>query len=95
MRKPSILQDVKECYLTGRTDNLHTHHIFFGTGNKKVSDENGFWVWLTGKYHNQDSGISVHHNRYFDLTLKMKCQAKFEEMHSREEFIKLIGRNYL
>jgi len=95
MRKPSILQDVKECYITSRIDNLHPHHIFFGTGNRKVSDNNGFWVWLTGEYHNQNSRIDVHHNKKLNLKLKRECQARYEETHSREDFIKLIGKNYL
>jgi hypothetical protein len=29
------------------------------------------------------------------LMLKRHCQMKFEETHSREEFMSLIGRNYL
>jgi len=94
MRKPSILQDTKECYVTSRTDNLNCHHIYFGK-NRKISDENGFWVWLTAEYHNQNSKIDVHHNKKLDFKLKRECQAKYEETHSREDFIKLIGKNYL
>lgn len=90
----SILQDEKECYITKRTDNLHLHHIFFGTGLRKISDQNGFTVWLTAEYHNM-SNKGVHFNRPFDLKLKQDCQRKFEETHSREEFMALIGRNYL
>ena len=40
-----------------------------------------------------DSG--VHFNRALDLALKVECQRKFEETHTREEFMKLIGKNYL
>ena len=94
MRKASILQNIKECYITGRTDNLNCHHIYMGA-NRKISDENGFWVWLTGEYHNQNSRIDVHHNRELDLKLKRECQAKYEETHSRVDFMKLIGKNYL
>ena len=94
MRKNSILQTEKKCYITGRTDNLHLHHIFGGTGKRKISDENGFTVWLTAEYHNM-SDKGVHFNRELDLMLKRECQKKFEETHSRLEFLKLIGRNYL
>ena len=90
----SILQTDKKCYQTGRTDNLHKHHIYFGA-NRKVSEANGFWVWLTGEWHNQDSRIDVHHNKQFDLHLKRECQRIFEQDHTREEFMKLIGRSYL
>jgi hypothetical protein len=37
----------------------------------------------------------VHFNRELDLRLKRACQAKYEETHSREEFIALIGKNYI
>jgi len=98
MRAPSIMQTEKVCWQTGRTDNLHLHHIYEGNGRRKVSDENGFWVWLTGEWHNQDSRIDVHHNPNcgLDLQLKQECQRTYENIgHSRDEFIKLIGRSYL
>lgn len=93
--RESILQSNKECYITGRTDNLHRHHIYFGNPLRDISEKHGFWVWLTGQYHNQDSRVDVHHNRALDLRLKRECQAAFERTHSREEFMRLIGRNYL
>lgn len=92
----SILQKDRCCYVTGRTDNLHKHHIFYGSGNRKISEKNGFWVWLTGVYHNQDSRLGVHlGNVELDMALKEQAQRVFEETHSREEFMRLIGRNYL
>ncbi len=90
----SILQDGKECYITHRKYPLHEHHIFFGTGQRKISEANGFKVWLIPELHNM-SDKGVHFNRPFDLRLKQDCQRKFEETHSREEFMQLIGRNYL
>lgn len=89
----SILQNEKKCYVTEQTDALHKHHIY-GAANRKISEENGFWVWLIPEYHNM-SDRGVHFNKEFDLLLKQECQAKFEETHSREEFMKLIGRSYL
>lgn len=91
----NLLQKNKECYATGRLDNLHKHHIFMGK-NRKISDRYGFWVWLTGEYHNQDNVLGVHFdNTELKEKLHRECQAKFEETHSREEFMKLIGKNYL
>ena len=96
MRKPSILQDEKICYLTGSPNNLDCHHIFFGNANRRISDENGFWVWLRHDYHIADSVNKTPHNdKSIDEYLKKKCQEKFEETHSREEFMALVGRNYL
>ena len=89
----SIMQDEKKCYVTGRTTGLHKHHIYFGP-NRKVSEENGFWVWLIPEYHNM-SNDGVHFVKEFDLALKQECQTKYEQTHTREEFIELIGRSYL
>lgn len=91
----SILQSEKKCFITGSTENLDLHHIYFGA-NRSVSDKNGFWVWLRHDYHIADSPNKTPHNcRMTDLYLKEMCQREYEKTHSREEFIKLIGRNYL
>ena len=92
----SILQTEKECYITGSTYNLHKHHIYFGNPGRKISEKNGFWVYLTGALHNQSNdGVHGKNGHELDLKLKRDCQRKFEETHSREDFMKLIGRNYL
>ena len=92
----SILQTEKEGYITGQTNNLHRHHIYFGHGLRQISEDNGFVVYLAGWLHNQSNeGVHGKNGRELDLMLKQHCQRKFEETHSREEFIKLIGRNYL
>ncbi len=92
----SILQAEKVCYITGSKINLHKHHIYHGTGNRQVSEDNGFWVWLQGDWHNQ-ADYGVHGKDGHDINFKLKeiCQSEYEKTHSREEFIKLIGRNYL
>ena len=89
----SIMQTEKESYINGDTRNLHKHHIYAGA-NRKNSEKHGFWVWLTGEQHNL-SNEGVHFNKELDLKLKRECQAKFEETHSRAEFMQIIGRNYL
>lgn len=91
----SILQDRKECYFTGATNNLERHHIFYGSGMRDVSEENGFWVWLTADSHRGTCGVHGRDGDRASKILKMECQQKFEETHSRTEFMKLIGRNYL
>ena len=96
----SILQNKKECYFSRMVETdyvyLDKHHIFYGTGNRKISEQNGFWVWLEHLHHIQDSPFKTPHNdKKTDLYLKRKCQEKFEETHTRNEFMSLIGRNYL
>lgn len=91
----SILQTEKECYITGATTNLHLHHIYAGA-RRKISEDNGFWVYLLGYYHNQSNeGVHGKNGHELDLRLKRECQAKYEESHTREEFMRLIGKSYL
>lgn len=90
----SILQAEKRCYLTGAENiPLHEHHIFAGK-NRKASEKHGFKVWLRPELHNM-SNAGVHFNKELDLRLKRECQARFEETHTREEFMAIIGANYL
>lgn len=92
----SILQTEKRCYVTGDTVGLHEHHIFYGTGNRKISERHGFKVYLRHDYHNTDSDRAVHlGNKVLDLELKRAAQREFEKNHSRADFMRLIGRNYL
>lgn len=88
----SIIQAEKKCWVCGNP-NVHLHHIYFGA-NRKNSDKNGFTVWLCPLHHNQ-SNNGVHFNRWLDNRLKVLCQKEFEKSHSREEFMKLIGKNYI
>lgn len=92
----SILQgDEKCCYITGSTENLHRHHIFAGS-RRKISEREGFVVYLAADLHNQsEQGVHGKNGHDLDLMLKRHCQAKYEETHAREEFMRLIGRNYL
>lgn len=91
----SILQDKKESYISGSTYNLEEHHIFFGTANRNISEKQGFKVWLTSEEHRGTHGVHGKYGRKLDLRLKQDAQRKYEEKNTREEFIKLIGKNYL
>lgn len=91
----SIIQKTEQCYFCGSRYNLETHHIFFGNPGRKISDKNGFTVRLCADCHKWNR-LSPHRNRKTDLVLKKTCQQAYEAQgHSREEFIKLVGRNYL
>ena len=96
----SIMQTDKECYLCRKyfdisnDRGLHLHHIYEGTGNRPRSTEMGAVIYLCAKHHNM-SNYGIHFNKDVDLMVKQECQRKFEEAHTREEFMQLIGRNYL
>lgn len=89
----SILENNRDkCFICGSRRNLQEHHVYFG-GLRKVSEANGFKVSLCMDCHKGDEG--VHFDIVKDYELKRICQAKYEEAHTRQEFMKIIGRNYL
>ncbi len=90
----SVIQENKECLVCGTTYNLHDHHIFFGTANRKKSEKYGMKCWLCQEHHTGSAG--VHFRRDLDLHLKKLAQAKFEALYgSNTSFIEVFGKNYL
>lgn len=94
--KSVLTDDLQHCYVTG-SSTVAIHHVFPGTGRRKLCEKYGFVVPLVPELHNM-SGVSVHSNPNtgLDLELKQKCQSYFEEhCGSRKEFIGVFGRSYL
>lgn len=91
----SVLQDKKECYVCKATQNLHSHHIFYGTANRKKSEQYGMKVWLCGTHHNL-SNEGVHFNKKLDLQLK-KLGQMYMITHGMtlDYFIREFGRSWL
>lgn len=91
----SIIQTNKQCFLCGSQNELHEHHIFYGTANRKWSEEYGLKVWLCPQHHNM-SAAGVHFNRDFDMALKALAQAVFEKVvGTHEEFMRIFGKNWI
>lgn len=100
-----IKQDEGECWLCVRIDpdpkyhkNLETHHVFYGTANRKLSDKYGCTVKLCPYHHQGDingSKDAVHQNLTYDLYLKRYTQKEFEKLYSHEKFIEIFGRSWL
>lgn len=93
MQRYSILQNKKECYVCGTTENIHTHEVYFGA-NRQKSIKYGCCVYLCGKHHNLSSD-GVHYNHELDIHLKQVMQKKFNEVYSDKDFLKIFGKNYL
>lgn len=100
--KSSILQNKESgiCYLCaklkedyGRKYPLHEHHVYGGT-NRTVSEENGFKVYLCLQHH-IDGPEAVHNNIENMRIIQRDCQETYEKTHTRQQFMELIGRNYL
>lgn len=93
--KKSILQDEKECYICHTTANLHLHHVYFGIGNRKLSDQDGCVVYLCMNHHTGAQGVHTH--RKLDLELKRTMQTCWMNLYGKTvtDFIQRYGKNYL
>lgn len=85
-----ITNDLKHCYICTKKglknipkDDLHE---IYGGSNRKRSIKNGFVVPLCRKCHQDNEVLKF---------LKRFIQKEYEKKHTREEFIRLIGKNYL
>ena len=90
----SIISNEKKCLVCHLPYQLHRHHIFFGTSNRKNSEKYGCWCYLCARHHNM-SNDGVHFDKNLDLRLKQMAQKKFEETYPDLDFLKIFGRNYL
>lgn len=94
----SLIQSEKECYICRamynerNTRNLQCHHIFGGSRRKK-SEADGLKVWLCREHHLGNEG--VHIDPVVNIWIKRRAQKKYEETHTRDEFMERYGRNYL
>lgn len=91
--QPNVTRKNKVCYVTGAVGwRLECHHVYSGNPNRRISDENGFWVYLTPEIHRQ---VHDDTNEKIDKQLKIACQIMYERTGTREDFRKLIGKSYL
>lgn len=94
----------KTCFLCGRTAYTERHHIFSGTANRKLSEEDGLVVDLCHSCHNEPPN-GVHFNKDNMHRLHVHGQRIWEmgkivnegltDEQAREAFIKRYGKNYL
>jgi hypothetical protein len=77
--------DFNHCYYCRKYVTTDKHEVY-GGANRLRSIKNGLVVPLCRTCHSNDEIISI---------LKVECQKIYELNHTREEFIKLIGRNYI
>ena len=94
--KSIIDRDKKgQCFICGKTGYTERHHIYYGSANRKYSEQYGLTVYLSPECH-RTSDIAVHRNKEVRITLQRIGQREFEEKcGSREQFVKTFGKNYL
>lgn len=81
--------DPGRCYVCHRTGPTEVHHMIHGA-NRPNADRFGLVVHLCPYCHR-----NVHSHGSFDAELKGIAQQEFEKTHTREQFMKIFGRNYL
>ncbi len=83
-----LTEDLEHCFICQQSS-VDIHEIYGGC-NRKVSMQNGFCVPLCREHHRLVTDYPLSNRN-----LQVKCQSKFEEINSRDKFMRLIGRNYL
>lgn len=85
----SILTDELDTCFICKMSALHLHEIF--EGSKRIASiRNGLVIPVCWNCH-----TILHNKRDVALKYKQLAQQKFEETHTREDFMKEIMRNYL
>ena len=87
----SIMQNKKECYISGSRINLERHHCLHGVANRKLAEKWGLWVYLR-----QDIHADLHErNKELDRMLEQDAQRAFEEKYGHDLWVKTFRKNYL
>lgn len=96
-------EERKTCFMCGRICYTERHHIFGGTANRRLSEEDGLVVDLCHDCHNSPPD-GVHFNKermkylhqYGQMTFEArKRQEGASDEEAREMFMKRYGKNYL
>lgn len=91
--KSIIQENTSYCIVCGRYG-TELHHIFFGVGNRKLSDRYGLTCGLCYDHHRGNNGVHGG-NRELDLELKRMAQEQFIKTYEDADFLAIFGRNYL
>lgn len=93
---------MKICAMCGRSAEC-THHLIFGSGLRKIADEDNITIDLCNQCHNLGKD-RIHENPAAEKLSKMLGQALWELDHvgyqkereqARADFMKRYGRSYL
>ena len=73
---------------------LEEHHVFPGNFGRRISEENGFKVYLCPDHHRNGSE-AVHNNHDNLLLIQEDAQREYEKTNTREDWMELMRRTYL
>lgn len=87
-RTSILTDDLEHCFICKRQ--ASEIHEIYSAGSRKQSMIYNFTIPICRECHQH---ITLNYSD--NLKLKQICQQKFEESHTRKEFMKIIHRNYL
>lgn len=84
-----------DLWSTEKFEGSHKHHIF-GGANRKLSEKDGLFIYLTPEMHNM-SDKGIHFNPTFMEYAHSVGQLSWMSYYkkTKEEFIQRYGRNYI
>ena len=84
------------CYLCGRIGPTEEHHIFEGSGRRKLSELYGLKCNLDHWCHNEPPN-GVHFDKEKDRMLKAAAQSRAMYVYgwTKDDFRKIFRKNYL
>jgi hypothetical protein len=93
--KFSIIQNKKECYVCKTTYGLEFHHCIFGTGRRKLADEDGLTVWLCSEHHRGTFGVHGKCGNNLNIKLKEVAIKRWCEFYNKtiDQYIARYGWN--
>ena len=103
IRHPQNILHEKDgtCYLCMRLEGnyrihayLEEHHVIPGAAGRRISEENGLKVYLCLPHH-RGSAEAVHRNHDNMLLIQRDAQMVFERTHTRGDWMRIAGKNYL
>lgn len=91
----SIINNSAACYICGRPAS-EIHHCIFGTGKRKLADEDGLTVPLCSSCHHAIHNPANNFDQSMQNALKKLAEEAWEQKYgSKDDFIKRYGRSYL
>ena len=84
------------CYICQRylrDGEAELHHIFYGPGLRPISDKLGLVVYLCSACHRGTDGVHGKNGSARNRDLKQIAQYIWEQEHSHEEWMEIVGRS--
>lgn len=96
MAKSIMATEKGICFLCGAHGVTEKHHVYEGSGRRRLSEKYGLWVWLCHRCHNEPPE-GVHHNAENDRLLKARVQHRAMHVYqwTVEQFRKLFRKSYI